>query len=683
MGKIKKILEKELGSTQSVEVYPVTSIKAVYNENNERLDNIINRKNKEVQKELEAEVERASNAESNLRETINNLTEINENATSANIVTIDTIPNTSSSNVQQALNELFKNAAFAGVATPSTNPGVPDEPVFYIATTTGNYSNFGNIEVLKGETAILKWNNGTWTKNAIKPMTDFNSVFDAEGKSLTHALDTLGSNISDSERKLYEEQTHETPEYTSGSMYISNGEIDETTGRHTSPFIKINKAITFVCYSATNVSYAAYCLYDENKSFISAKRFASGETTEVTIDKDSAAFVRWTSPSKSENISWKDLVSKFDIIGEDVTKAIELSKDIEGKFIAKEETQADFVAGAYFGNVGNVPVFGDKSQYTCTKIENIKQGDVIETSARSGASSRTRMLVKDGVIVKLLNNATEPYMQLVCDGTYDTLLINNYTPYVKTPYTTYLVDVDRLNRIEGDIADIKEKIGGTGVLHRKKIAVCGDSNSEGNFIGWKGETTFSDGPYKGQKKVYSRFIALRNEMELYLDAIGGSTIGNYEVETDRNPFSVDRYLQVPLDSDYIILWFGGNDTVGTIGTITDEVNTTFYGAWNIVLRYLITNAPFAKIGLVVPYTATESIREAVRQVGKKWGLPFLDMSGDAQVPFMYNKESSVGVSEEVLTLRRNAFCVSESNQHMNPLAHEYQSTFIENWLKTL
>ena len=113
MGKIKKILEKELGSTQSVEVYPVTSIEAVYDENNERLDNIINRKNKEIQKELEAEVTRASNAESNLRETINNITEINENVTSANIVTIDNIPNTSSSNVQQALNELY--ATFASV----------------------------------------------------------------------------------------------------------------------------------------------------------------------------------------------------------------------------------------------------------------------------------------------------------------------------------------------------------------------------------------------------------------------------------------------------------------------------------------------------------------------------------------------------------------------------------------
>lgn len=45
MGKIKKILENELvGGTQNTDVYPVTSIKAIYDENNERLDNILKRR---------------------------------------------------------------------------------------------------------------------------------------------------------------------------------------------------------------------------------------------------------------------------------------------------------------------------------------------------------------------------------------------------------------------------------------------------------------------------------------------------------------------------------------------------------------------------------------------------------------------------------------------------------------
>lgn len=45
MGKIKKILENELvGGVQNTDVYPVTSVKAVYDENNERLDHILTRR---------------------------------------------------------------------------------------------------------------------------------------------------------------------------------------------------------------------------------------------------------------------------------------------------------------------------------------------------------------------------------------------------------------------------------------------------------------------------------------------------------------------------------------------------------------------------------------------------------------------------------------------------------------
>ena len=42
MGKIKKILDRDLvGDSQKTDVYPVTSTRAVYDENNERLDNIL------------------------------------------------------------------------------------------------------------------------------------------------------------------------------------------------------------------------------------------------------------------------------------------------------------------------------------------------------------------------------------------------------------------------------------------------------------------------------------------------------------------------------------------------------------------------------------------------------------------------------------------------------------------
>lgn len=56
------------------------------------------------------------------------------------------------------------NATFAGIATPTTNPGTPDGPVFYLASESGVYTNFGGI-TLMDEVAILSNTNGSWVKS--------------------------------------------------------------------------------------------------------------------------------------------------------------------------------------------------------------------------------------------------------------------------------------------------------------------------------------------------------------------------------------------------------------------------------------------------------------------------------------------------------------------------------------
>lgn len=61
------------------------------------------------------------------------------------------------------VNELGAGYQFMGVATPVTDPGTPDEKVFYIASEAGTYTNFGGIIVAEGEVAILKYD-GTWDK---------------------------------------------------------------------------------------------------------------------------------------------------------------------------------------------------------------------------------------------------------------------------------------------------------------------------------------------------------------------------------------------------------------------------------------------------------------------------------------------------------------------------------------
>ena len=72
--------------------------------------------------------------------------------------------------LQNVLNSIIsnvgQNATFIGVATPTTNPGVPDGPVFYLAG-EGIYANFSNLVIDTGQLGILIWN-GSWSKQILE-----------------------------------------------------------------------------------------------------------------------------------------------------------------------------------------------------------------------------------------------------------------------------------------------------------------------------------------------------------------------------------------------------------------------------------------------------------------------------------------------------------------------------------
>ena len=76
--------------------------------------------------------------------------------------------------LQQSLltmvNSFGANYQFVGVAQPSTNPGTPDQNVFYIAG-AGTYVNFGNTTVPVGQLGLFKYN-GSWTFETVQVGTD-------------------------------------------------------------------------------------------------------------------------------------------------------------------------------------------------------------------------------------------------------------------------------------------------------------------------------------------------------------------------------------------------------------------------------------------------------------------------------------------------------------------------------
>lgn len=80
-------------------------------------------------------------------------------------------------------------STFAGIATPTTNPGTPDQNVFYIASEDGIYSNFGNV-VLENEVAIFTNGNGIWQKEKTGIAT-YKQVSELEYKSIPSIIEII------------------------------------------------------------------------------------------------------------------------------------------------------------------------------------------------------------------------------------------------------------------------------------------------------------------------------------------------------------------------------------------------------------------------------------------------------------------------------------------------------------
>ena len=254
-----------------------------------------------------------------------------------------------------------------------------------------------------------------------------------------------------------------------------------------------------------------------------------------------------------------------------------------------------------------------------------------------------------------------------------------------------------LKELKKQISDLQA----SNPLWGKKYVACGDSFTEGDFKGWIDENGLSkkESPVIydkewGMYKTYPWQIGKRNHMTVINEAKCGSILAldkGYLAGEDgkgidfRKPFSYERYKNIPEDTDYCTIWFGINDSAHTnLGTIDDTTNETFYGAWNVVLEWLITNRPYMKIGIIITDAdARPAWRQATRQCARKWGIPYLDMMGDDKVPVILGREQELGLCLKAEELRNRSFWVSEVNRHPNIQAHVYQSYFIEEFMRRL
>jgi hypothetical protein len=234
------------------------------------------------------------------------------------------------------------------------------------------------------------------------------------------------------------------------------------------------------------------------------------------------------------------------------------------------------------------------------------------------------------------------------------------------------------------------------ILFGKKWAVCGDS-----FTAGVTGNTFTEGRFAGKNIAYPYFIAERNSMEIAEFFMGGRTLG-YPAAGDfhnslTDPNADCYYRNIPEDADYITIYLGindshhehgkakdGEDPTGIIplGEMNDATTATYCGAWNEVLSWLIVNRPFAHIGILVSNGCDRpAYRDVQIAMALKYGIPYIDMNGDRFTPVMIrsqNPDIAPEVKQAVLLKQAVDY---PRNTHPNDAAHEYESTFIEEFLR--
>lgn len=143
------------------------------------------------------------------------------------------------------VNTVGSNATFAGIATPTTNPGTPDQNIFYFAIEAGNYVNFGGIIVNKGEPIILTNQTGQWVKTILKFATQQQII-------------QLSSYLSNKTFNLFDKETLET-NYIAGAILYPNGEIRQTTATaYGIVYCPVSKGKTYHLYCSETQRYTDY-----------------------------------------------------------------------------------------------------------------------------------------------------------------------------------------------------------------------------------------------------------------------------------------------------------------------------------------------------------------------------------------------------------------------------------------
>ena len=221
-------------------------------------------------------------------------------------------------------------------------------------------------------------------------------------------------------------------------------------------------------------------------------------------------------------------------------------------------------------------------------------------------------------------------------------------------------------------------------LRGKKLAVNGDSICYG----------------AGSTGGYAAFIGANNNMTVQNIGVSGGTItAEVYKEGGSARHWISRTIEnMDADADYAIVEGGVNDSslAVPLGSITADYgdtldDTTFYGAFESMLKQLLTRFAGKKVGYIAVHQMSANFRAsnaketsyywAAKICCEKWGVPFLDLN--TTVP-PFGLIRNVKGQAELYAATRAVYTHDADGWHPNEEGYKkYYVPKIEAWLKTL
>lgn len=522
------------------------------------------------------------------------------------------------------INTIGGNMQFAGVANVKTNPGTPDQNLFWIASQSGTYVNFGNIVLNPGESAVLTWKNGAFAKTILGLATD---------ERVEELIQSLSS-------------------YRRGYVARNSGAIiDYNTIFTREGYVSLMQGETEINYKGQVFkNAAAICFYDEAKTFISAIPTSGGNIVYELKSQpipSNAKYIRYSNTfgvslsiyTNVRQIEYMPL-SEIELIKQTSDNAVltaeqaqqttylvrdkvlVINNDIDQTNLGGDGAEVPFFGTLFYGN--NTPleynitqiIYDAKRVYQNNKLvifnykesENkmiVAQIEEIDDAQIGENTIDINLTIKAGQALYIFGNnvyrkgtnniigasnnglkleISDPTNIKVGDSFNITQNLNNIVKCIRVigSYKNVMT-VDEVNKlIDAKINQDGEFDKITNYLKGKVLSVTGDSEAAGHSI--------------GKQNSYGNLIAARN----------GMTINNYAINgrrliTRTETSLVDTYQEIALNSDYILVQIGYNDPFNAEIDDNSQDKTTFKGAFNILVQGLQSRYPKAKIGFIEPY----------------------------------------------------------------------------------